>query len=895
MLRTKLHRPPLTAEHVLRSRLITRFEKNYYKPLSLVCAPAGYGKSMVVSSWLDNSNYKYVWISLSEDENDPKVFLNYLQTAIENIFPNSLSEFADLIQFAKLPPIELLVDTLINELDQITEDFVLVLDDYHLINDENIHSLLNTWLRYPPSRVHLVISTRRDPSLKLNTLRLRNRINEIRMNDLGFDQKEIVSLYEKSLNVKLEMPTITTLEKKTEGWVTALRLILLTYDDWKDNNSVLNNYIEDTLLLTEYLVEEVVKKQPQVLQNILLKLSILGRFCDQLIEVILQSEEPAKDKPVNGQETIIWLLKSDLFVITLDSEGKWFRFHHQFQHLLQKQLKQKYTVEDTNKLHIDVSNWLVKNEYFEEGFYHAQQANNDEIAARILIENRSTIMEKGLWDFRDKSMKKLPAQIIDKSPELLIIQSWVYYSLLNFQALALNLEKIEKLSEKISIDSVKGEIDFFMGLFCYFQANSTYGEKPLKNAIKNITPEFSHNLGEAELWYALTLHANNKEKEAITFLENKINDPSITSNIRLTRLYAGVDYIHLLDANLSMAVIPAVKVKEIGYENNYPFAESWGKYTEALVMFNQGEFLKGAKSFSELTQKTASLHSRLGADSFAAMMFYHQIKGKHAALEETIEKFRKYSSKIDNDPSVNLVLHSAQARLALLQGDLDAAIRFIRMADIATDEGLMLWWIEIPRITLCRVLIAEGTDEKINEAIIKLNVLYDDNDKVRNSYQKIGIKLLLAIAYHKLGEKEAAIKNLTACIEMGSPNDWIFPFIEYRETMLELLPLVLSGSKKHSRYINKLRKALEKNSEFRMRNPVIDIDKKDVTHTEHLSVREKEILLLVSEGLRNKEIAMKLFVSEGTIKKHVYNMGQKFETSSRVDLLNRTRQLELIK
>ena len=392
MLKTKLHRPPLTAEHVLRSRLITRFEKNYYKPLSLVCAPAGYGKSMLVSSWLVNSNYKYVWISLSEDENDPKVFLNYLQTAIENIFPNSLSEFADLIQFAKLPPIELLVDTLINELDQITEDFVLVLDDYHLIQDENIHSVLNTWLRYPPSNVHLVISTRRDPSLKLNQLRLRNRINEIRMNDLGFDQKEITSLYEKSLNVKLEMPTITTLEKKTEGWVTALRLMLLTYDDWKDNNSVLNNYIEDTLLLTEYLVEEVVKKQPQVLQNILLKLSILDRFCDELIEVILQSEEPANGRPLNGSGTINWLLKSDLFLIKLDSEGKWFRFHHQFNYLLQKQLKQKYVLEDTNKLHIDVSNWLVKNEYFEEGFYHAQQANNNEMAARILIDNSSTIM-----------------------------------------------------------------------------------------------------------------------------------------------------------------------------------------------------------------------------------------------------------------------------------------------------------------------------------------------------------------------------------------------------------------------------------------------------------------------------------------------------------------------
>ena len=198
------------------------------------------------------------------------------------------------------------------------------------------------------------------------------------------------------------------------------------------------------------------------------------------------------------------------------------------------------------------------------------------------------------------------------------------------------------------------------------------------------------------------------------FLENKINDPSITSNIRLTRLYAGVDYIHLLDANLSMAIIPAVKFKEIGYENNYPFAESWGKYTEALVLFNQGEFLKGATSFSELTQKTASLHSRLGADSFAALLFYYQIKGKHEDLEKTIEKFRKYSSNIDNDPSVNLVLHSAQARIALLQGDLDAAIQFMRMADTAADEGLMLWWLEIPRITWCRVLIAEGTDETLN-------------------------------------------------------------------------------------------------------------------------------------------------------------------------------------
>ncbi|MGB5693184.1 MAG: hypothetical protein WBM43_11315 [Flavobacteriaceae bacterium] len=268
------------------------------------------------------------------------------------------------------------------------------------------------------------------------------------------------------------------------------------------------------------------------------------------------------------------------------------------------------------------------------------------------------------------------------------------------------------------------------------------------------------------------------------------------------------------------------------------------------MLFNLGKLEKAAKQFSELTQKTAGSQSRIVADSFTAIIIYLQIEGRHKELEETIGKFRQYSTYID-DPSVNLVLHSAQARLALLQGDLDAAIQFMRMVDISADERVMLWWFEIPRITLCRVLIAEGTDEKINEVIIKLKDYYNDNAKLNNACQNVGIKLLLAIAYHKLGEKATAVNNLTACIEMGHLGDWVFPFHEYRETMQELLPLVLSESKEHKRYINKLLKVLEKNSGFRITKPVVDIDKEDVTHSEELSARDKESLLLI---LRNSGI-----------------------------------------
>jgi LuxR family maltose regulon positive regulatory protein len=813
--------------------------------------------------------------------------------AIQNSFPNALSAFTDLIQSTKLPPMELLSDTLINELDQITEDCVLVLDDYHLINNDNIHNILDSWLQFPPSNVHLVISTRRDPPLKLNTLRLRNRINELRTSNLGFNLNEIVSLFEKSKNVNLELPIALTLEHKTEGWITALRLVSLTYSDWKDDVKILNNYVEDTFSLTEYLVEEVVKKQPLALQNLLLKTSILDRFCGELLEVILQSEEPAKDKPLNGQETINWLLKSDLFIIKLDNKGKWFRFHHQFQYLLQNQLKKKLSTKEIQNLHLTVASWFVKNDYFEEVFYHAQQANNDAMAAQILIDNRIDIINKDLWRVFEVCFNKLPAQMIALSPELLIVQVWLNFLYLDAESMFVIIEKIEKLSEKMPIDSIQGEVDFFKGFFCYYQANFDEGEKLLKNAISLIPAEFYLGLGEAELHYALTLQAKNKRNEAITFLENKLNYQTNMSAVRQTRLYGGLALIYTLEGNLSMAIGPAVKTKEIGYENNLYISASWGNYNEALILFNQGKFENSMTCFSELTDKKANSHSRLIADSFAARLLYLQISGQHNKLEEITDQFIKYSANI-NDATENLVLHSAQARLALLQGDLDAAIQFMRMVDISADEGMMLFWIEIPRITWCRVLIAEGTNDKLNEAITKLTKYYNHKVKINNNYQNIVITLLLALAYHKLGEKTMAIKYLKICVEMGSHSNWIFPFLEYRETMTELLPLVLSDSKTHKRYINKLLKALEKNSGFRIKKPVGNIVKKDLPDFEKISTRESEILLLVSEGMRNKEIANKLFVSEGTVKKHIYNIGQKFGTSSRVDLLNRTRELGFI-
>jgi len=222
MLRTKLHRPPVTKEHVYRDHLIESLHSNKYKPFTLVSAPAGYGKSMLISYWLEKCACPFAWISLSEDDSDFRSFLICINTSIKRIFPNGLIGFGEILKAVELPSHTVIAEMLINELDDIDEDFILILDDYHLLHNKQINELVDLLLRYPPQKMHLVLITRRDPGLNLSALRAHSRMNEIRMPELCFNQKEIAILFKHLLNTDLNAETIDFLLNKTEGWITGL-------------------------------------------------------------------------------------------------------------------------------------------------------------------------------------------------------------------------------------------------------------------------------------------------------------------------------------------------------------------------------------------------------------------------------------------------------------------------------------------------------------------------------------------------------------------------------------------------------------------------------------------------------------------------------------------------
>ncbi|MGD8612605.1 MAG: AAA family ATPase, partial [Desulfobacterales bacterium] len=336
ILRTKLHRPPAPRDYAHRPRLLEYLDQRPERPLTLVSAPAGYGKSTLVSCWLDRCESPNAWISLDENDNDLRQFLSYFLTAVETVFPNSVKETMTLVNAPTLPPLSTLVGTLANELDMIEQDFILVLDDIHTVREKSVHHLLSDLLHHPPRPMHLVLIGRRDPLLNIAALRARSQLAEVRLQDLRFTAGETATYLKQILNRQIDEDLATAWSDKTEGWVTGLRLAALSMQHRGDFKTILPELKGSTQYVMEYLFSEVLSHQPPDLRDFLLKTSILDRFCAPLCDAMIGTGVAPGNAQNDAWQFINQLKKENLFLISLDVEGQWFRYHHLFQNLLKR-------------------------------------------------------------------------------------------------------------------------------------------------------------------------------------------------------------------------------------------------------------------------------------------------------------------------------------------------------------------------------------------------------------------------------------------------------------------------------------------------------------------------------------------------------------------------------
>ena len=358
LIRTKLHRPPVTDQLVCRRRLHERMDLGLQMPLTVVAAPAGYGKSVLVSHWAEELERPCAWLSLDTGESDLSLFSEYLLAAVKSRFPNACAQSETVVRSPNPIVIQTLGACLLNDLDEIDDDFVLVLDDYHRIERGSaVHDLVSFLLEHPPANLTLVITTRHDPPLPMASMRAKNLVTEIRLDDLRFSNSETGEMLEVTAGMTVSDRAKANLERQLEGWAAGLHLVSLAVRNTDDPDAFLESLHGGLPHTQEYLLQEVLNAQSSEVRDCLLKCSIFDRFCKQVFDAACAADSTPETTGLNGKEFVGLLQQSNLFVIPLDTQGEWFRFHQLFQDILKSQLERHADPATVSVLHGRASGW----------------------------------------------------------------------------------------------------------------------------------------------------------------------------------------------------------------------------------------------------------------------------------------------------------------------------------------------------------------------------------------------------------------------------------------------------------------------------------------------------------------------------------------------------------
>ena len=525
ILNTKLHRPPLHANNVRRTRLLNQLEAGWDRPLALISAPAGYGKSTLVSQWLDSSDHPRAWLSLDESDNDLRTFVTYLIAAVETVFPLLMPKTSSMLRASSLPPIRVLAGTMTNELEQAPERFALVLDDFHTVGDSAIHEYLGELLRYPSKALHMVLATRIDPALDLLQLRSYQRMNEIRAGALNFSEDETALYLEALIGRPVDASVAAHLTVKTEGWPTGLHLITLSIRDESDLLNLMVSLPGERQTL-DYLTAEALARQPLEIQLCLLKTSVLKRFCAPLCTALCVETSGPEDNGPQGDELIQWMIEKNLFVVPLDHSGQWFRYHHLFQELLYRTLEQTVTTAEIDNLRARASRWFAENDLLDEAIEYALAAHDIDYAVHLVLQNRYTLMDAEQWNRLNRWIRWLPADTVARNPLLLSSMAYInsYDGQLDValgyceQATALlatgTLDEVER-------ETVQGEIAVLQGLQSVIRGEVDHTIPSVQYALTKIPTTARHIRSNAAIVLAFALQSMGRTDEAVALIAGK--------------------------------------------------------------------------------------------------------------------------------------------------------------------------------------------------------------------------------------------------------------------------------------------------------------------------------------------------------------------------------------
>jgi len=895
LLQTKLNIPRVTSDLVDRPHLLERLNRGLDRNLTLISAPAGYGKTMLAAAWLQDSLHPVAWLSLDENDSDLIVFLDYVVAAIRTIFPGACSQTQSLRQAPQVPPVEYIADTFINEISDLSKDdstdpgFILVLDDFHTIHNDLINQLLTRLIIHLPTQIHLVICSRADPHLPLARLRVRQQMMEIRTPDLCFSQEEVHTYLEQTLGKKSSSEIAALLEEKTEGWIAGLRMAVLSMRSTDDPAAFVKTFKGIHHNVVDFLVDEVLSSQSRAGQDFLLKTSILDRFSVSLCEVVTDHS------PDENQEMLAEIERQNMFLVPLDYERGWYRYHHLFQDLLRRRLQGHLSKEGVATLHSKASSWLAANGFIERALRHSLVAGDVEGAARLVEQNRHDTMNREDFNTLARWLNLLPEETIQMRSELLLARAWVL-DLRNeiagipplLQAAETHLSASAEVGAEFT-RSLQGEIDALWSVILAWNGQGNQALERALNALENLPRAYAFYRSFAMLILALAYQMTGQTETALRTLDDFLAEVGLPKTV-IVRLLIGQAYIHIRAGNLRQASRILQQLKQIADKAGLTVSMVIADWLLGRISYEWNHLETARQYLAAVFELRFGGNYGMVCDSTMSLALTNMAQGELDKSEETMAALREFALETGIIEKLHTI-DSFEARLALLRGDLQPAIRWAVTTHLGIPTGYTFVWVELPIISKTRVLIVQGTEDSLHEAVRLLQELLTFTSSRHNTYRQIGLLALLALAYQAQGQTDDALRTLEHSVRLAQPNNFIRTYVDMGPDMARLLYQLAEGGMEPE-YLSRVLAAFDGSA---MDDPLKSKDSVSTTlMVEPLTQRELEILKLLNAGQSNQEVAQALVISPLTVKRHASNIYTKLGVSGRLKAVTKAKALGIL-
>jgi LuxR family maltose regulon positive regulatory protein len=899
IIRSKLFRPAVVSDFVPRPRLFDKLVKGAKCRLTLVSAPAGYGKSQLVSSWLESLDRPACWLSLDEDIGSLNTFLQYLICAIREVSPEACPNTLPLLRTHDNLKPQVILSEFVNELSEIKTPFVLVLDDYGFIHDREIHEFFNQLLNYSFPYMQLVVLTRRDPPFALHSFRASYEMVEIRQLDLQFTVEEMAVFLGNTLGNPLDAQTCTSLHERIEGWAVGMRLIALSLQDQENVINFLREMRGDSRHVNDYLMAEVLSRQEPAIRDGLLQTSILNRFCAPLYSALSNSAcKDSCETGCDGQYFINKLEESNLFCIAVDASHEWFRYHRLFQQLLQRTLENRYSKQEIDALHGRARSWFEEQGMLEEAIHHAMATDDLEAAGIMIARHRHELMNREQWHRLNGLLDMLPREIKDSNPLLLIQDAWLLWNRMRIGEMAKSLDRVESLLSRMSETSterseIQDELDVLRSIQ-YYLLPPCDGARALAHAQQALTGISKDNLstrGMAVIMMALSSQLTGNLDDSFRVIMDELQSLKALRNTCHTRLLITLCMIYWIEGDLANLKQTADQLLELGKELQLPESIAIGQYFLGLFCFCRNELAEAEKYLSSVVANSPGVNIYNYAHGSFLLSLVKQAQGCSTDAVKTVEAVTRFALNTGNSPLLQLAT-AFKAELALRQGRLAESVQWAKNYEPEPFTTAHRFY--VPQLTLARILLARNTPGSREQAVGLLSRLHDFYGSIHNNYCLMNVLALQALLSFRLGDEPAAEKKLARALTLAEPGGFIRMF---KDLGTEMAGLLMKQAKKDpaSDYSRRLQQAFQKDGRDTDVKPTAVPEADPVVKVSArlkniLTSREQEILELFIQRLSNQEIADSLYIAPSTVKRHTANIYRKLDVNNRREAVSKVYQ-----